>query len=64
MKTYKKPQNCSDLRVKKKCNNEIWQERMDALDCNKDLKRQKIHGAALREALAICEVTNNLINHI
>ena len=56
MKTYKKPQNCSDLLVKK-CNKEIWQERMNAQDRNKDLKVQKVQGA-----FAICEVTNNLIN--
>ena len=36
MKTYKKPQNCSEL-FSKKCNKEIWQERMNTKDCNKDL---------------------------
>ena len=61
MKTYKKPQNCSDLLVKK-CNKEIWQERMNAQDRNKDLKVQKVQGAVLKGAFAICEVTNTLIN--
>ena len=61
MKTYKKPQNCSDLLVKK-CSKEIWQERMNAQDCNKDLKVQKVQGAVLKGLFAICEVTNNLIN--
>ena len=60
-KTYKKPQNCSDLLVKK-CNKEIWQERMNAQDRNKDLKVQKVQGAVLKGAFAICEVTNTLIN--
>ena len=40
MKRYKKPQNCSDL-LMKKCNKEIWQKRMNAQDRNKDLKVQK-----------------------
>ena len=61
MKTYKKPQNCSDLLVKK-CNKEIWQERMNAQDRNKDLKVQKVQGAVPKGAFAICEVTNTLIN--
>ena len=61
MKTYKKPQNCSDLLLKK-CNKEIWQERMNAQDRDKDLKVQKVQGAVLKGAFAICEVTNNLIN--
>ena len=39
MKTYEKPQNCSDFPVKK-CNKEIWQERMNAQDLNKYLKVQ------------------------
>ena len=60
MKTYKKPQNCSDLLVKK-CNKEIWQERMNAQDRNKDLKVQKVLGAVLKGTFAICEVTNTLI---
>ena len=46
MKTYKKPQNCSDLLVKK-CNKEIWQERMNAQDRNKDLKVHKVQGAVV-----------------
>ena len=46
MKTYKKPQNCSDLLVKK-CNKEIWQERMNAQDRNKDLKVQKVQGTVV-----------------
>ena len=62
MKTYKKLQNCSDLFVKK-CNKEIWQERMNAQDCNKDLKVQKVQEAILKGAFAICEITNNLINN-
>ena len=41
MKTNKNVQNCSDLLVKK-CNKEIWQERMNAQDRNKDLKLQKV----------------------
>ena len=49
MKTYKKPQNCSDLLVKK-CNKEIWQERMNAQDRNKDLKLQKVQEEVLKEA--------------
>ena len=61
MKTYKKPKNCSDLLVKK-CNKEIWQERMNAQDRNKDLKVQKVQGAVLKGAFAIFEVTNTLIN--
>ena len=61
MKTYKKPQNRSDLLVKK-CNKEIWQERMNAQDRNKDLKVQKVQGTVLKGAFAICEVTNALIN--
>ena len=46
----------------KKCNKEIWQERMNAQDRNKDLKVQKVQGAVLKGAFAICEVTNTLIN--
>ena len=61
MKTYIKPQNCSDLLLKK-CNKEIWKERVHAQDRNKDLKRQKVQGAVLKGAFAICEVTNNPIN--
>ena len=61
MKTYKKPQNCSDLLVKK-CNEQIWQERMNAKNRYKDLEVQKVRGAVLKGAFAICEVTNNLIN--
>ena len=61
MKTYKKLQNCSDVLVKK-CNKEIWQKRMNAQDRNKDLKVQKVQGAVLKGAFAICEVTKNLIN--
>ena len=60
-KTNKKTQNCSDLLLKK-CNKEIWQERMNAQDRNKDMKVQNAQGAVLRGAFAICEVTNNLIN--
>ena len=41
MKTYKKPKNCSDL-LAKKYTKEIWQERMNAQDRNKDLKVQKV----------------------
>ena len=41
MKTYKKPQNCSDT-LEKKCNKEIWQERMNVQDRNKDLKVRKV----------------------
>ena len=61
MKTYKKPQNCSDLLVKK-CNKEIWQERMNSQGRNKNLKVQKTQGVVLKGAFAICEVTNTLIN--
>ena len=61
METYKKPQNCSDLLVKK-CNKEIWQERMNSQYRNKDLKVQKVQGVFLKGAFAICEVTNTLIN--
>ena len=61
MKTCKKPQNCSDLLVEK-CNKETWQERMNAQDRNKDLKVQKIQGAVLKRAFAICEVINTLTN--
>ena len=46
----------------KKCSKEIWQERMNAQDRNKDLKVQKVQGAVLKGAFAICEVTNTLIN--
>ena len=41
MKIYKKSQNWSDLLVKK-VSKEIWQERMNAQDRNKELKLQKI----------------------
>ena len=61
MKAYKKPQNCSDLPVEK-CNKEIWWEQMNAQDRNNDLKVQKGQGEILKGAIAICEVTNNLIN--
>ena len=61
MKTYNKPQNWSDLQMKK-CNKEIWQERINAQDHNKDLKKQKVHEIVLKGSFAICEVTNNLIN--
>ena len=61
IKTYKIPQNCSDLLVKK-CNKDIWQERMNAQDRNKGLKVQKFQGAVLKGAFAICEVPNTLIN--
>ena len=61
MKTYKTPQNCSDLLLQE-CNKEIWQERMNAQDRIKDLKVQKVQGAVLKAAFAICEVTNTLIN--
>ena len=46
----------------KKCNKEIWQKRINAQDHNKDLKVQKVQGAVLKGAFAICEVTNTLIN--
>ena len=52
MKTYKKPQNCSELLVKK-CNKEIWQERMNTQDRNKDLEVQKVQGAVLKGAFTI-----------
>ena len=61
MKTYKKPQNCPHLLVKK-CNTEIWQERMNVQDCNKDLEVQKVQGAVFKAAFTIYEVTNNLIS--
>ena len=61
MRTYKKPQNCSELLVKK-CNKEIWQEQMNAQDRNKNLKGQKFQGVVLKGASVICEVTSNLIN--
>ena len=61
MKTYKKPQNCSDLLVKK-WNKEILQERMNAQDRSKGLKMQNVQEAVLKGAFAICEVTNTLIN--
>ena len=35
---------------------------MNAEDRNKDMKVQKFQGVVLKEAFAICEVTNNLIN--
>ena len=35
---------------------------MNVQDRNKDLKVQKVQGAVLKGAFAICEVTNNLIN--
>ena len=34
---------------------------MNAQDCNKDLKVQKVKGEVLKGAFAICEVTNTLI---
>ena len=46
----------------KKCNKEIWQERMNAQDHNKNLKVQKVQGAVLKGAFSICEIKNNLIN--
>ena len=61
MKTYKKPQNCSGLLVKK-CNKEIWQEQMNVQDRSKALKVQKVQGEVLKGAFAICEATNILIN--
>ena len=60
-KTYKKPQNCSDLLVKK-YNKEIQQERMNAQDCNRDLKVQKVQEAVLKGVFIIWEITNNLID--
>ena len=35
---------------------------MNAQYCDKDLKEQKVRGAVLKEAFAIFEVTDNLIN--
>ena len=52
MKTYKKPQNCPNVLVKK-CNKEIWRERMNAQDRNKNLKVQKVQGAVLKGAFAL-----------
>ena len=52
MKTYKKPQNCSALFVKK-CNKETSQERMNAQDRNKDLKVQKFQEPVLKGALPL-----------
>ena len=46
----------------KKCNEEIWQERMNAQGRNNDLKVQKVQWAVLKVAFVICEVTNTLIN--
>ena len=40
MKTYKKPLNCPDLLVQK-CNNEIWQERMNAQNRKKSAKSRE-----------------------
>ena len=50
MKTYKKPQNCSDLLVKK-WNKEILQERMNAQDRSKGLKMQMSRGQFSKEHL-------------
>ena len=61
VKTYKKPQNCSDLLVIK-CNKEIWQEGMNVQDRKKNLKVQKVQGTVLKGVFSICEVRNNLIN--
>ena len=52
MKAYKKPQNCSDLLVKK-CNKNIWQERMNFQDRNKDLKAKGPGGSSQR---SICHL--------
>ena len=41
---------------------EIWQERMNVQDRNKDLKVQKIQEAVIKGAFAICETTNTPIN--
>ena len=49
----------SDLLVKK-FSKGIWQERMNAQDRNKELKVQKVSGAVLKGAFAICEVTNKV----
>ena len=40
----------------------FWQERMNAQDCNKNLKVPIVQGAVVKGAFAICEVTNTLIN--
>ena len=40
MKTYKKPLNYPDLLVQK-CNNEIWQERMNAQNRKKSAKSRE-----------------------
>ena len=46
----------------KKCNKEICEEKMNAQDCNKDLKVEKVKGVVLKGAFANCEVKNNIIN--
>ena len=46
----------------KRCNKEIWQERMNAQDHNKELKVQKVQGGLLKGAFSICEITKILIN--
>ena len=46
----------------KECNKEIWQERMNAQDRNKELKMQNVQGAVLKGAFSISEVTNTPIN--
>ena len=52
MKAYKKPQNCSDLLVKK-CNKNIWQKRMNFQDRNKDLEAKGPGGSFQR---SICHL--------
>ena len=61
MKTYKKNPELFWL-TRKKINKEIWQEQRNAQDCNIELKFQNVQRAVLRVALAICEITDNLIN--
>ena len=61
MEIFKLSQSSADLLVKK-CNEEIWQDRVSARDYNKELKTQKIHLTVLKGAFAKSEAPSNLIN--
>ena len=61
MKIYARPENCSSLVVKKKCNKEIWQAHLTSRDRAKDLRFQKIQTAVLKGTIAITQVTSDLV---
>ena len=61
MESHPRPENLDSLKVKK-CNTEIWSEKLLSETISKDLKTQKFLGCTLKAAGVISIVTDTLIN--